>query len=135
MSSINNVNLTGRWASDFVTKKVGEKTVAEGRIAVQTTNKDVAHFFDVKVWEKTAEIAAEYCKKGSFAILSGRLTQESWEKDGEKRSKIVVVAERIVLPPKGGDGGEKPADKAAQPAKSGGKRTVPVDDDADVDLF
>ena len=91
--------MTGRWVTDFVTKQVGDKKVAEGRIAVQKT-KDTADFFDVKCWEKTAEIASQYCKKGGFAIIaSGRLSQETWEKDGEKRSKVVIVVDRLDLPP------------------------------------
>lgn len=134
---MNNVNLTGRWVTDFSLREVGEKKKAEGRIAVQV-NKDTAHFFDVTCWEKTADIALQYCKKGDFALLSGRLAQDTWEKDGEKRSKVYVVADRIDLPPlPPKEGG---SDKVASPAKekpkaaSDGKRRAPVDDD-DSDLF
>lgn len=130
---MNNVNIVGRWVADVSeTKAVGDTVKAEGRIAVDTFKKDVAHFFTVEMWGKTAEIASQYCKKGNFAIISGRLVQDTWEKDGEKREKVYITAERIDLPPKtGGDDTAKSAAPAAKPTgkPASGKRTVPVDDD------
>jgi single-strand DNA-binding protein len=117
--------MTGRWVSDLTEKKVGDSVKAEGRIAVDTFKKDEAHFFDVAVWGKPAEIALQYCKKGDLAIISGRLTQETWEKEGEKRSKVVIVAERVELPPRSASSGEA----AAKPSpRADGKRTAPVDE-------
>lgn len=54
-------------------------------------------FFDITVWERNAEILRDYTRKGSTILIEGRLKQEFWEQDGQKRSKIKVVAERIVL--------------------------------------
>jgi len=133
---MNNVNIVGRWVSDVVSKDVGETTKAEGRIAVDTFKKEVAHFFDVEMWGKTAEIAAQYCKKGNFAIVSGRLAQDTWEKDGEKRSKVYIVAERIDLPPKSGGSESQesaaPARAAAKPAPKSGKPALAAAPDEDL---
>lgn len=131
---MNSVNMTGRWVADVTERAVGEKKKAEGRIAVSTFKKEVTHFFDVEMWDKTAEIAVQYCKKGDFAIVSGRLAQDTWEKDGEKRSKVYIVAERIDLPPKtdakSSDAADKPAGKPAPKAKA-----APVADEEPEDLF
>ena len=56
---------------------------------------DVASFFDVTCWRELAEYTAESLTKGQRVIIHGRLEQESWEKDGEKRTKIKIVAEDV----------------------------------------
>jgi single-strand DNA-binding protein len=134
---MNNVNIVGRWVSDVVSKEVGDTTKGEGRIAVDTFKKDVAHFFDVEMWGKTAEIAAQYCKKGNFAIISGRLSQDTWEKDGEKRSKVYITAERVDLPPKTGPSQEAtettaPEGKARRASTTAPKPAASEPDDSDL---
>jgi single-strand DNA-binding protein len=53
-------------------------------------------FFDVKAWAGLAENVAESIQRGTRVIVTGRLEQRSWETDnGEKRSKIEVVADEI----------------------------------------
>lgn len=53
-------------------------------------------FFDVKCWSQMAENVSESVQKGTRVIVTGRLEQRSWETDnGEKRSKIEVVADEI----------------------------------------
>ena len=47
-------------------------------------------------WGKTAEFCNEYMRKGKGAFVEGRLKLDSWQdKEGNKRSKISVVAERV----------------------------------------
>ena len=57
--------------------------------------KDKTLWLDVKAFNKTAELIAKHFKKGSQIGISGKLEQESWEKEGQKRSKIVVIANNI----------------------------------------
>jgi len=53
-------------------------------------------FFDVVCWREMAENASESLAKGSRVIVTGRLDQRSWEtQEGEKRSKIEVVADEV----------------------------------------
>lgn len=54
-------------------------------------------FVDVTVWNRLAEISAEYLKKGRAALVCGHLTQDRWEdKDtGQKRSKLRVVGQTV----------------------------------------
>jgi len=63
----------------------------------QTNEWDEAvSFFDVTCWAQLAENVAESVTKGTRVLVTGRLEQRSWEtNDGEKRSKVEIVAEEI----------------------------------------
>jgi single-strand DNA-binding protein len=54
-------------------------------------------FVDVTLWGRTAEVAAEYLGKGSPVLIEGRLKLDTWETDGQKRSKLKVVGERMQM--------------------------------------
>src|SRR5205823_9080429 len=57
---------------------------------------EATSFFDVVCWREMAENASESLTKGARVIVTGRLEQRSWEsQEGEKRSKIEVVADEI----------------------------------------
>ncbi len=57
--------------------------------------KESVSFIDCSAWGKAGEIIAQYAKKGSGILVSGRLDQRSWEdKDsGAKRSRVEIVVE------------------------------------------
>jgi len=58
--------------------------------------KESVSFFDCIVWNKLAELAVAYLKKGSKVAIEGRLQQNIWEdKEGAKRSKIEIVCSEI----------------------------------------
>lgn len=53
-------------------------------------------FFDVTAFSSLAENVAESIDKGDRIIVSGRLELQSWEtSEGEKRSKVVIIAECV----------------------------------------
>ncbi|HEX2700381.1 MAG TPA: single-stranded DNA-binding protein [Acidimicrobiales bacterium] len=57
---------------------------------------EAVSFFDVVCWREMAENASESLTKGSRVLVTGRLEQRSWDnQEGEKRSKIEVVADEI----------------------------------------
>ena len=57
---------------------------------------EATSFFDVVCWREMAENAAESLTRGSRVIVTGRLDQRSWETpDGDKRSKVEVVADEV----------------------------------------
>ncbi len=67
-------------------------------------------FVDVTLWGRTAEVANEYLSKGSSVLIEGRLKLDTWEKDGQKRSKLKVVGEKMqMVGGKGGGGGGQSA--------------------------
>ena len=64
-------------------------------------DKEETCFVDVVVWGKQAEVCGQYLSKGSPLFVEGRLQYDEWEKDGQKRNCVRVVAERtqFVGPP------------------------------------
>lgn len=56
---------------------------------------EAVSFFNIVAWGQMAENVCESIAKGTRVIVSGRLEQSSWEKDGQKQSKIEVVADEI----------------------------------------
>ena len=54
-------------------------------------------FFDVTIWGKTAENLKPYLTKGTQICVDGHLKQDRWEKDGQKFSKISIVADNVQL--------------------------------------
>ena len=58
--------------------------------------KEEVSFVNVVAWQKQAELASEYLKKGSAVFVEGRLQSRSWEtSEGQKRSVLEVRAERL----------------------------------------
>lgn len=59
-------------------------------------DKEQAHFIPVTAWGKTAENCNQYLTKGSKVGVEGSLQQQRWEdKEGKKRSKIIIFARRV----------------------------------------
>jgi len=58
-------------------------------------NKDVVSFFEVKTFGRSAEICGEFLSKGSPAIIEGRLKQDRFEIEGQKRQRVFIVAEKV----------------------------------------
>ncbi len=57
---------------------------------------EAVSFFNVVVWRELAENCAESLRKGTRALVTGRLEQRSWETpDGEKKSVVDIVADEI----------------------------------------
>lgn len=57
--------------------------------------KEKVSWFSVRVLGRTAEAVANYTKKGSKVGIIGKLTQDSWEKDGKKHSIIRIIAREV----------------------------------------
>ena len=70
---------------------VSEKFKKGGQLQEETS------FIDCTAFNRTAEIAAEYLSKGKPVLIQGRLKQERWETDGQKRSKVVVIVDKLQL--------------------------------------
>lgn len=142
MSSFNRVILVGNLTRDPDVKYTQSGTaVTEIGLAVNDRRKnqsgewvDEATFVDVTLWGRTAEVAGEYVKKGSSILVEGRLKLDTWEKDGDKRSKLSVVAERMqMLGGKSGDKQSRPSQgqssgQSQQGSSQGGGSKPPEDD-------
>lgn len=86
-------NLTRDPESRFTSS---DKQVTKFTLAVNGWKEGDTAFVDIECWGKAAEFAAQYLAKGCKACVEGRLRQESWEdRDGKRRSKLVVVADKV----------------------------------------
>lgn len=95
---MNKVIISGRWTRDIEVRTFDNGTmVARSAIAVDEGygDKKQTHFFEVEMWGKTAETAADHSGKGRKVLLDGRMKQERWEKDGTKYQAVKVVADRV----------------------------------------
>jgi single-strand DNA-binding protein len=69
---------------------------------------EATDYIDIVAWGPLGERVAQYLTKGRPALVSGRLQSRSWEQDGNKRSKVEVVAQDVTFlggAPGGGGGG------------------------------
>lgn len=99
-------------------------------------------FIDCTAWGKAAELIEQYTSKGRALLVSGRLRQDTWEQDGNKRSKLEVVVEDFNFISGGDDSrGDNGASRSntkqsdTQQDKQQDKQDVEIEDmDEDVDL-
>ena len=114
MANYNRVILIGNVTRDIDLKYTQSGlAVTEIGLAVKDRRKtqsgewvEETTFVDVTFWGRYAEVASEYLSKGSPIFVEGRLKLDTWETDGQKRSKLRVVCERMqMLSTRGGGGG------------------------------
>ncbi|MDP3762460.1 MAG: single-stranded DNA-binding protein [bacterium] len=73
-----------------------------------------AEFHNIVAFGRLAEIASQYLSKGKMAYIEGRIQTRSWQdKEGNKKNRTEVIAERLQLGPRGAPLG-KPADLPAE---------------------
>ncbi len=89
-------------------------------------------YIDCVAWGKTGEIIAQYVQKGRPLLVSGRLEQRSWEKDGQKHSKVEVVVEDFNFV--GGGAGENRGGASAASSSASSSSTSKKKDEAAEDI-
>src|SRR5262245_31825455 len=136
MASFNRVILVGNMTRDPELRYIASGTaVSEIGLAVNDRVKkgdqwvDEATFVDVTLWGRDAEVANEYLSKGSPVLVEGRLKLDRWEKDGQKFSKLRVVANNIKFV--GGRGEGAPGARGG--GRSGGRAPSGGDDYQQID--
>ena len=129
-SSYNRVILLGNITREIDIRYVGDgnRAVTDIGLAVNDRRKNQAGdwieettFVDVTLWGQSAEVAAEYLGKGSPVLIEGRLQLQTWESDGQKRSRLKVIGERLQML-----GSKKNSGDAAKPVAA----TAAVESDA-----
>ena len=104
MASFNQVCLVGNVTREIEMKYLQSGTpVCDIGLAVNEKRKsgdewvDEVSYFDCAAFGRTAEVAGEHLSKGSQVLVSGKLKQERWEKDGQKFNKVKVIVDRLVM--------------------------------------
>lgn len=134
---MNSVNIIGRTVAAIELRHTGNGTpVCDVNIAVDDgygENKK-SFFFNVQMWGKTAETAAQYLVKGQKIAVSGRLSQEEYTPNGQDKPvrKTRIVCEKLTMLEKPKDAaGSSPQQRSAPQQQ----QTAPAenfDDDTDV---
>ena len=141
MASYNYVCLVGNLTRDPEVRHLASgDAVAEIGLAVNERFKNKAgeqqekvNFFDLVAWGKTAELCAQYLRKGSPAMFVGKLQLDQWTTEaGEKRSKVKVRVDSVQFLGSKPASGEQaaPAPRAPAPAEQlpgGGNGEPPPD--------
>lgn len=108
-----NLNLTqilGRVTRDPELKALPSGTnvcsfsIATNRFFTQNgEKKEETEFHNCVAWGKTADVVAQYVKKGSLLYVQGRLATKSWDDKttGGKKYRTEVIVDNVQLPPKG----------------------------------
>ena len=106
--NLNKVMIAGNLTKDPEVRTTPRGTsVADIGIAVNRVysvengeKKEETIFVDVTLWGRQAEVAGQYLKKGHPVFIEGRLHMDVWEQDGQKRSRLKVVCENMLLLPR-----------------------------------
>lgn len=108
-NSINRVIVSGNATRDpELNRTQGGMAILNIGIAVNDRRKnqqtgeweDYANFFDVRVFGNRAESLAGIVTKGMYLTIEGKLRWSQWEREGQKRSKVEIIADEVVLPPR-----------------------------------
>jgi single-strand DNA-binding protein len=148
MASLNRVLLIGNLTRDPEVRYTPKGTpVAEIGLAVNRVlpsaeegeRREEVTFVDVTLWNRQAELAEQYLKKGRAVFIEGRLQLDTWDdkQTGQKRSRLRVVAENLQFldSRRDAEGGAPPSNPPSQrrPNTPPPPREKPRDPDLDAE--
>ena len=98
MPSINEVRIMGHAGREPELRHTNNGTaVANFSIATQHKigDRESTEWHEIVAWKGWAEVSAKTIRKGSLVYVEGRIETQEWEKDGQKRRKTVIQANRV----------------------------------------
>ncbi len=103
MTDLNRVFLVGRLVRDAELKyTTSNRPVCQFDLAINKAKREGDGWTEetmfinrISYWGERAEKIAEYLQKGKLILLEGRLRMDEWEKDGQKRRELKVVATQV----------------------------------------
>ncbi len=113
--SINRVNISGNLTRDpELRATAGGTQVLSFGVAVNDRRKnpqtgdweDYPNFVDCTMFGTRAEAVSRYLSKGTKVAIEGKLRYSSWERDGQRRSKLEVIVDEIEFMSRGNQGGQ-----------------------------
>lgn len=104
MADVNHVVIIGRLTRDIEVSYT-KSNYPIGKIGIANNRRrkngdqwvEEANFFDVTIMGTTAESLKTYLVKGKQVAIEGSLQQDRWEKDGQKFSKVIIMANNVQL--------------------------------------
>ena len=138
--SVNKVILIGNLGKDPEVKYTPSGTaVAKFSLATNERYKDKAgewqdrtEWHNIVAWQRTAEIAGEYLKKGRSVYIEGRIQTRSWDDkaSGQKKYITEIVANDLVLLGGRGEGGEGGGGRGRAAAPAADEPSAPPENPA-----
>ena len=145
-TNLNRVVITGNLTRDPELRSTASGTsVCSLRVACNTRRKDASgewvekpNYFDVTVWGRQGENAAQYLQKGRPVAIDGRLEWREWEdKDGNKRQSVEIWADSVQFlggREEGAGNGSRFTPQSDVPADTGDFTPAPAGGGADDDI-
>lgn len=133
----NRVIFLGNATRDVESKMLPSGTaVANFGIAVNAKygEKEEVCFIDITCFSKLADLVGQYVQKGGRVLIDGRLTWRTWEdKEGNKRAKHEVIADRVLFLGRNGEnnhevGERREATTAPSKAYAGGSHDTQLEE-------
>jgi len=117
MSSMNKVLILGRLGKDPEVRFTSDgKQVTNFTVATSTASKDAAgnkveytEWHRLVAFNKAAEVAGKYLKKGEMVLVEGSLRSKKWDDNGVTRYGTDIVVGRLTLLGSKQSGNEQPA--------------------------
>lgn len=137
MSSFNKVILMGNLTRDPEIRVTGGG-MAVGTFSLAINNrtrgsddKEDVSYIDCVAFGKQADFVKDYLSKGMPILLEGRLQQNRWEQEGQKRSKIEVIVATVTFvgPPKRSSAGADPSHRQDSYADPGNESMLQSESD------
>ena len=130
MADLNVVALTGRLTRDAELKYTNSGlAICAFSVAVNRRRKqgdewiEEASFFDVTLFGRRGEAVQRYLTKGTQVAVQGELKQDRWEQDGNRRSKVQIIANDVQMLGGGrSDGGGSSGGSQSAGAPSGNRQ-------------
>lgn len=124
--SVNQVILLGNLTRDPELRQTPNgQSVCSFSLALNRAYKDqsgewqeATDYIDIVCWGPLGERVSQYLSKGRRCLVQGRIQSRSWEQDGQKRSKVEVLANDVTFLDGRGEGGEREGGNAAPRASS-----------------
>ena len=122
--SINSVAISGNLTRDSELRALANGTsvltfgvAVNERVKNQQTGEweDRPNFVDCAIFGARADALQRYLVKGARVAVTGRLRWSSWEKNGQKRSKLEVIADNVDLAPRANEGQSDGSNQQARP--------------------
>ncbi|BBM37252.1 single-stranded DNA-binding protein [Pseudoleptotrichia goodfellowii] len=113
---MNQVLLIGRLTKD-PELKYSQSGKAFCRFSIAVTkefNRNETDFFDCVAWNKTAEIIAEYMRKGKKIAIQGRLETGSYEKEGRNIKTYSIIVDKFEFVDSAGGQGQQQSSSYSQ---------------------
>ena len=139
--SINRVNISGNLTRDpELRATAGGTQVLSFGVAVNDRRKnpqtgdweDYPNFVDCTMFGTRAEAVSRYLSKGTKVAIEGKLRYSSWERDGQRRSKLEVIVDEIEFMSRGSQGGQGGYSQNGGNSYGGGYAPVQASPAADV---